>query len=47
VSEFCRKHSSHYCPCVAPQLYATDSEAARQWDLPPEQRTAKRRSKRG
>jgi hypothetical protein len=28
---FCRKHSSHFCPCASPHLYRDDPEGAAKW----------------
>jgi hypothetical protein len=30
---FCRKHSSHFCPCVAPWLYGAAAKAAYEHDF--------------
>jgi hypothetical protein len=34
VSEFCRKHRSHFCPCAMPSLYEGRPAYARAWDDP-------------
>jgi hypothetical protein len=34
--EFCWRHRSWFCPCVAPHLYARDPVAAARWDARPD-----------
>jgi hypothetical protein len=31
--QFCRKHSSHFCPCVAPWLYGSAAKATYERDF--------------
>lgn len=48
VNRYCRRHSSHFCPCVRPSMYRKGDKRSDPtlWDRAVEERQAKATAKR-